>query len=541
MNYFKILVTSLLIVPSVVFSQKLSTDFNVTTSTPYEVVDAGAKEYISLDNGYTISLKMGRGQVTVQKFSVTDMKEVARNSYKDLPDKAFFLDFVKLGNRLFCVFEAFDSKSDCFKVYSREIDTDKGSFLPQQLLLTTSRKVANPPFKGDLTRAEIGFAALAAGKKFNFSTSFDQSKFLITYRLVPADKNDAKNYDELGFFVFDGSMTKIWGKEIKMPYVEKQMNNTGFAVGSDGSVKMLITNNVEKNYEILNITAPGDIKISKIGVSAKKLVRNMSITESKSGKFVCGGYYANGIELTFNLYNGANTVFNANGLIYLEIGKDGSLLKEKYFDFSKEFIMQNLSDNQKKAVEEREKEGKAGILDLFMTHFAIKEDGTAVFVGECQYMKYEFYNGPSQANVYHFSNAVVIKVNENGELAWMVKLPKNQAGIEGAGQMGIAYMPGTSSDYVAYIDNPKNIALSPTGGVPVAHKDGAGGFLTSYKINNATGALEKHTIFDLKDVKGTECFQFKPWRIVKSAENEFLVETYIKGKKDMMIKIGLKK
>lgn len=530
-----------MIIPSVVFSQKLSPDFTVTTSTPFEVVDAGAKEYISLDNGYTFSFKMGRGKAIVQKFSVADMKEVARNTYEDLPDKAFFLDFVKLGSRLYCIFEAFDSKAGGFKVYSREIDTDKGTLLPQQLLLTTSRKVANPPYKGDLTRAEVGFAALTAGKKFSFSTSFDQSKLLITYRLVPADKNDAKNLDEIGFFVFDPSLTKLWGKEMKMPYVEKQMNNTGFAVGSDGAVKMLITNNVEKNYEVLNIVSPGELTVSKIGVPAKKFVRNMSITETKSGKFVCGGYYANGFEYTFNLYNGGSTIFNANGLVYLEIGKDGSLLKEKYFEFSKEFIMQNLSDNQKEKVEEREKEGKAGILDLFMTHFTTKEDGSVVFVGECQYVKYEFYNGPSQANVYHFSNAVVIKVNENGELAWMVKLPKNQAGLEGAGQMGISYMPGKTSDYVAFIDNPKNIALSPTGGVPVAHKDGAGGFLTSYKIDNASGSLEKHTIFDLKDVKGIECFQFKPWRMVKSGENEFLVETYIKGKKDMMIKIALKK
>ncbi len=539
MKKFRQIFILLLAIPAMVFSQKLSADFELSTSTPFAVIDAGSKEYISLDNGYVIQAKMGRGAINIQKFDVNAMKEVSRKSYKDLPKKAFFQDIIKLGDKVYYIFEAFDKPSKAFKVYSREINTADGTLKPHKVLLTTSRKAVAPFFKGELTRAKTGFAALQGGNKFTVSTSFDKSKVLISYRLSPKSRNDSQNYDEIGMFVFDSDMNKVWGKEVTMPYTEKEMNNTGFAVGSDGAVKMLITNNSAKTYEILNITTSGTVETKAIGVSAEKLVRNMDIKEDKSGKFICGGFYANGIELTFNPFAGFQSIFNANGLLYLEIAKDGSLIKEKKFEFSKEFIQQNLNERQKKAVEKRESDGKAGILDLYLTNFEIKDDGSVVFIGERQYIRKEFWNGPQQKQVYHFSNAVAIKVN-NGELSWMVKLPKNQAGIAGAGQMGIAYMPGKTADYVAFIDNPKNIALSPTGGIPTAHKDGLGGWLTTYKINNASGALEKHTLFDLKNIKGKNGFQFKPWRIIKAQEGVFLVEVYIKGKKDMMVKMKLK-
>jgi len=519
---------------------KLSDDFTVSTGTQYPVIDAGSKEYVSLENGYVIMAKMGKGTVNIQKYDVGAMKEVARNTYEDLPKYAFFQDILKLENRIYYIYEAINKKEGNYTVYSREIDPETATFKEQVALFTTDRKVV--PSKvpmGDLTNIS-GFGLKMAGNKFIVHKSFDDTKVLIRYRLYPLQKDDSKNYDEIGFFVFDNHMKKIWGKEVKMPYTEKQINNIGYAVGSNGEALMLIANREKKTYESFIVNTSGELKTNDIGLSADQYFRKLLIKENKAGNYVCGGLYANGIEFKFNPFTGGAFVFNANGLLYFELDKTGGLVKKKDFIFSKEFIQQNLNDREKDAVEKREKDGKAGVLDLLLRDFVVKEDGSSIFYAERQYIRTE-YVGPQQTTVYRFSNAVVIKIDQQGNLVWMKKLPKNQHGVKGAGQMGIAYMEGAFADYVAYIDNPKNIDLSPDDGVPAGHKDGAGGYLTTYKIDHETGKLEKHTIFELTNVNGVSAKQFKPTRVFRVSEGVFMVEAYIGNKKDTMIKIELKK
>jgi len=122
----------------------------------------------------------------------------------------------------------------------------------------------------------------------------------------------------------------------------------------------------------------------------------------------------------------------------------------------------------------------------------------------------------------------------------MKKLPKNQAGTRGVGQMSISFMEGPTADYIAYVDNPKNISLTAEGGVPEAHRDGKGGFLTTYKVDYSTGNIEKHTICDLNNINdGLTAYQFSTTRIFKSTEGVFLMEIYIKDKKDTMVKFEL--
>lgn len=532
---------SLLFIPFVGLAQdpKISPDYTVTAGTPYEVIDAGSKEYISLDNGFVYMAKMRGEIVTLQKYDVANMKEVSRNTYEDLPKYAKFLDFIKVGEKLYYIIEGYDKKTKQFTVYSREIDPSDASFKTQKELFTTSRAAKNSPAKTNMVDAGVQSPFSLGGLKFLVKQSFDQSKIMIHYTLAPLEKDDSKNYDDLGFYVFDSNMDKVWGSEVKMPYTEANMNNVCYSVSSKGDVKMLITNNNSKSYELLSVNEAGKVSSKDLGLSTDQLVREFQMKEDESGNFICGGFYANGIEIKVG-FGGAAMVFNANGLMYFEMSNDGDLIKHKNFDFTEKFIKQNLNDRLKKDVEEREKDGKAGILDLNLTNFVVKEDGSAFFVGERQYIRNEMY-GTSQQSVYHFSNVVLIKVDSEGELAWMKKLPKNQAGVAGAGQMSISYMETKTSDYVAYIDNPKNINLDANGGIPEAHKDGAGGFLTTYKVNHNDGSLEKHTLLDLKNVPGGyTAYQFKASRIINCGNGTFLLEIYIKGKQDTMVKFQLK-
>jgi hypothetical protein len=534
MRKINILLAILMFCQTLAFSQKLSNNFEVSIATPYPVINAGSKEYVSLDNGTVIMVKMGKGIVNIQKFDGNKNTELTRKTYKDLPKTAFFIDAVKLGSRIYYIYSVEEPSTKGFKVYAREIDTDDLAFKTPIELLKTSRAVVKAPFNGNLAEMKVGFAAYGARAKFMVHKSYDESKMMITYRSYPKTKSDIKNKDEIGFFVFDNKMEKIWGDEIKMPYTEKEMNNVGYSVSKSGQVMMLIAQRTKKKYEAFIIDSDGSIAINELDLSTEQLVKNINIREDVSGNFKCVAFYANGLDFKFSM-GGSTVSFNSNGLMYFEIAKDGKLIKSKNFDFSDDFIKQNLSDRQKKGVDKREADGKAGIEDVVLTNFVIKDDGSAVIIGEQQYMRNEFM-GPSQKLVYHFSNVIAIKVNSSGELAWMKKLAKNQAGTKGGGQMSISYMEGKTADYIAFVDNPKNINLDADGGVPEAHRDGKGGFLTTYKIDGATGKLEKHTLCDLNKIGKYKAYQFKAYRVTKAAENIFLMEVYIKGKKDTMIK-----
>jgi hypothetical protein len=58
-------------------------------------------------------------------------------------------------------------------------------------------------------------------------------------------------------------------------------------------------------------------------------------------------------------------------------------------------------------------------------------------------------------------------------------------------------------------------------------------------VDNATGALEKVSIFDTRDVNGVTLHQFAISRIVQVSDNEFALESYKKKKEDVMIKVTL--
>ena len=106
--------------------------------------------------------------------------------------------------------------------------------------------------------------------------------------------------------------------------------------------------------------------------------------------------------------------------------------------------------------------------------------------------------------------------------------------------MSVKYIKGADASYILYLDNPKNIDLQ-LAEVPAKHEEGRGGYLTAYKIDDATGNIEKHTICDVHDIKGTEAFQFKTSRIFQASDKNFLLEIYIKGKEDTMVKLQLAK
>ena len=110
----------------------------------------------------------------------------------------------------------------------------------------------------------------------------------------------------------------------------------------------------------------------------------------------------------------------------------------------------------------------------------------------------------------------------------------------GKGGLSVAYLEGDHAHYVLFLDNVKNADID-INEVPARHMDGKGGYLTAYKIDDGTGKVEKHTLYNSLEVNGVTTYQFQTSRIFKAMDDVLMVEVYIKNKKDMMIKMELAK
>ncbi|MFT7611798.1 MAG: hypothetical protein ACI9J3_000745 [Parvicellaceae bacterium] len=540
MTNFSTLFTLLLLIPATLFAQvKLSDEFSISLGTPYNVVDARSKEYRSVGDNHVVSVKTAGAKVTVQLFNLNENKEISRTDYEDFPKYSKVQEVIQLAGKLFYIFEAYNKPDKTFSVYSREVNTSTGKFNDAQKLFTTKMVVVNTKSViGMYAGGGFGAQGMYVPKKFEVFTSSDQSKLLIRFRNKPLSKSDAINFDILGFYVFDSSMKKIWGHEVKMPHTEKQMNNLAYSVTKDGVACMLAYLNESKSFELITVDESGTLKQNKLDINGELIFQKFYMIEDPDGNMNCAGYYANGYDFKVNWTGSSSISFNTNGIYQFKTDLKGDIVETHDFDFSKEFIDLNASERQRKNNAKREAGGKGGMPDLKMLEFFQQADGSVIFVGEQSWNKEEMWM-MSKTQVFHYAHVVVTKINKDGEMVWQRKIAKDQAGVAGKGSMSIKYMNSENAHYIVFLDNEKNAHINfktP----PEKHKDGLGGILTAVKIDDETGVPERHSVLDPKDLDGKQLHQFNPSRIFHVSGNVFALEAYLKEKKDGMVKMTIK-
>jgi hypothetical protein len=526
---------------------KLSKDFTLDASKPYPVVDAKHKKYLSVGDNKTISVKTDGEIVTIQGFDSETMKETSRKTYEDFPKYSKVQRIIQTNGAIQYIFEAYNKSDKTFSVYSREIDIASGTFKEAKTLFTTSKPVTNAGRDED-GRTPIGESDARMikldGTKFDVFQSFDKSKILIQYRVKPSEKSDAINKDEIGFYVFDSNMSKLWGGEVKMPYTEKEMNNLAYTVSSNGTAYMLIYLNEKKKFELLTIKNQKEVTQNALAIDGKLVFQRFNLLEDKNGHITCAGYYANGLDVKVNWTGSASLSFNTNGIYCFKMTTDGEVSDVWNYEFPLELIQQYNTEKEQEKIKTREEAGKAGIPDLKMLEFIAQADGSYIVIGEQQYIRNEMVM-TSTANVNHFGHIVITKIGADGKVAWSKKLPKNQAFVTGdsylpygEGQLSIRYAENNGEHYILFVDNPKNADLA-LNKVPEGHKSGAGGFLSAFKVSDVDGSVERHTVADLESLDGVKAYQFQVTRINNVADKTFLLEVYKKDKEDAMIKITL--
>ena len=527
----------------------LAQDFDFEVSSPYRVIDAPTKEYYHKD-GQILGVKVTPKMVTIQKWDAGSMKEISRKEYEDLPKGFQFESLQNFQDNYYMFYSVWDKPNKKEQCFVRKINFENGTFEDKGRLLFKIDGKVTEAFAGGFTAGGAFGWKIQVLNKFNIEQSFDGSRVLIQYRKKPKERNDDINHDVIGFNVYNAEMEEISREEIKMPYTEAKMNNLDYAIDSKGRMYVLSLvylsdkqrlrdkeGNINYKIELLRIDE-GSADLTKTPVEVGEYYLNeVKLYNQADDQMLCAGFYTTGRNLD-----------NADGIIMFKVAEDGDLSDMRTYEIPVEVLNMYAKAREQKKNNKKDNKGKAEFAELKMRHVITNDDGSTMLIGEQHYVvRHQTTNSQGQSRTYytyHYNDMLVCKLDAEGEMVWMKKLGKRQTGkgnspITRQGGMSFKYFRNADSHYLLFLDNVKNKDLG-LDQRPKGHSDGQGGFFTSYKLDDESGRVSKVNLFDVRDVKGMEVYQFQINRIVQTSPTEFVVEVYKKKKEDVMIKVRVK-
>lgn len=532
----------------------VSEDYSYEVSEPYEVID-GSKDYFIFKDRM-ISIKMRKKSFYIQQFDTNSLKELKRKEYdvsEILPDNFHPEGTKQLQGKIYFFYSSWSGrKTQHERLYYLTIDVNSAEIVGDPVqVVDVEGKLAGSFF----TLVSVMGIPVSMGTvdKFDILTSQDSTKILIQYRKKPKVKRDTKSHDIIGVSVFNSDMSPIWDKEFKMPYTERRMDLLDFAVDNEGRGYALSKvfkddSNQDKkkkrdetaNYHIeLFRLQQGESEIAKTKIELDGIfINGISLFESGNNQLFCAGYYNKGL-LKGNFISKTHNKSSADGIVIIKLTKEGEVLKTYTKEIPLEVINTYISDRAKEKNKKKEEDDEAELQNMVLRDLIIYDDGGLAMVGE-QYFIKEHHTQKYTYYTYHYYNILITKINADGSLAWMNKIPKKQIGKNGMGGMSYTYLSTTGYHYLLFLDNVKNMEL-PKNEFPSKHSDGKGGYFTSYKINDTNGAVTKGSVFDTRNLTDDfNAHQFSTNRVIKTSDSEFIVEVYKKKKEDVLVKISVK-
>lgn len=505
-----------------------SEDVTLTKSKPYDVVDAASKMYFSDYNGGVLAIKVtgrGKNEFVFQKFEGDNLNEKSKKT-EIVEIRGFNFEYIaEINKKLYLLYSVYDKPNKSEQLFAREIDMNGGGFVGSEtLLVKTDKKLVGSYY--------VGYSAQG---KFSLDISDDENTFIIRYRYPPLSRNDSENYDVIGVSVFGADLDKKWEADLKMPYTEALMDNLDFTIGSNGNAYFLIRKYKEEvrrgnsndpdnqSMAILIADADGDIAETEFKLKDDFLIDDVILKENSKKDIVCAGYYRKS--------NSASV----DGAFMIAIDKSGDLGEGQYYEFTADFIKQyrNLSARAEKKMDKKEQEDGLSFTNLRMRKIRLMDDGGVVLAGEIYYVTTYTDSKGNTHYVYHYNDVILTKINANGELAWMKKLPKRST------TESFRIMGSKDNIYVLFSDNPLNAKLSDDENPHQAR--GSERQVIAYELNGETGDKTYMPLFGYREIDGTPVYQYSLNRVTALSENSFAVEMYIKGKQDMMFKVTFDK
>ena len=501
---------------------------NITLGQPYRVVDALKKLYFHKGNEI-LTIKIDKDKFIIQKLNAQSLSLISLKEYNDFPKEFYLEDVLEYKEKYYVLYALWDTKNKKEQLFYREIDFASGGFLDDgNLLLEIESKLV-----GATRRSNVRVSQMSVDK-FEFFTSADDSKLLIRYKKKPQTKRDAEDSEIIGVSVFDGKMNPIWSRDITLTTPKKKTSILNYLIDSEGNVYIHTeveggdsTGKTSDLLEFLNIVRDGE-EIRSINIDLMvDIARDFQLFESDNGHIIFAGFYANEAP--------TNTIY---GQFVAKINRNDQSIDLKKYEIPEKVVSQFTTPKRKR------KNGKFkpefSLMSIQMIDKAT--DGSLLIIAEQDYQSVETTLGQKASLAYYRDDILITKIDHEGKLQWVNKLPKRQSGWKPLYDIGgsYEYFYTGVDHYLLFMDNVEHIDLEVNEPpVEFQHGERSDFMLCAYVVNDQTGKVERKELFDIKNVKGREIFQFSIRRLVPISPNEFVFEVYKKNKEDILVKVNL--
>jgi len=463
---------------------KLKVSFGIPFELPVKYTHMGF--YGNAEAGYIqVAMRPGK-ELYVQKFNGTgsfesDAIQDLTNYPKDFKNQGII---EMAGNKFFWTFSYIDKAQNKEMLVYQVLDFGNGQILDQEFPLAESEGKTTPtlPLFANAKPEESSF--------YNVAISSDKTKLLVSYKILPLEKTESKNFDVIKSAIFDVNLKKLWEAESTLPYSDQEMENENLAVDNKGNVYLTARvypngkndNKTDYVYEILQMKQDGTV--AKFPILAEgKFIKSVYSVKQQGDNVYVGGLFS-------------NTVGGSNeGVYIMRVSADSAAVYpvgKGFYDFTvrmvKEYESKRLMIDPEKPSDENQ-EGPTIVLRTM----EINSDTSIVFAGE-QCWTQTFTTGKTET--YHFNYIYTTRIGADGNVVWSTKVPKLQKAEKVKDNMSFRYFNIDNEDYFFFMDNQKNQNLKQDQ-IPVLHDDETGGFFSYVRIDK-DGNLVKSQLFDTK-------------------------------------------
>jgi hypothetical protein len=510
------------------FSFKLGSEYSL----PRKSEDLS---FIGNEKDGIVNLSLKKDELNISRF---DSKTLSLTSEKtiELPEltKNFNSEtLINFGTNYFWIHSDWDKEAEREYLYYDKVDVQSGKITSSNKKLIETSKIG-----GSL--AISGFYQYKVTDKYQYNFDAEQKVLLVSYRLVPEEKNDKKNYDKIGLFVFDENMNKLWGSEFSMPYTEAIMDNYDFSVDSKGNAYMLAkVYDSEKRKELDKETgkAAYHYEVLKFSKESKKIINTpISIDDYfiREASLIENSLHEMVIACT---YSKKSKRSGTDGIFLAMMNQSGKITKYKngYYEFPLAELEKFESARSKRKMEKKDDYEAP---NLKVRNVVVESDGSVFIACEEYYIVTRTYTDSrghtTTYYTYYYEDIIGAKINALGNFEWLRKIPKKQRGSSGRGTMGFKLISDASGYYFLYLDNIKNMEIQDDE-VPKYHVDGFGGQVVVSKLDNS-GAVTKELVFDTRD----EDVMLFPALFSKINRNQFIGRANVKkgNYKPLMITVN---
>lgn len=496
--------------------------------TPYKVVDADKKYYFSdPDNNLMLSIKDRNNKIILQRFELATLKEVKRSDKIMLPNLTYIYDIVRIHGRIYLLQADYSDGRRNLKLFAQQIDPYNCTLVGSMISVLDGKNISNIDAQqrgedGDLLL--LGFRAdRMGGNEQRFAYCNVLGKDLISIGkqelLFPHKKRQA---DIIDYHLDQQGVPYILTKVRPSKNSRRDLIGRGEDAVINYQLEILKFNLKDGSYT----TIP--IKLDEHQIESSWLYAGVD------GQVICTGFYSKRESKTIE----------PDGIFVLKIDPEAKLLEHRHYEFSIEILTQYKNAGQQSRIARADRKGQAEMNNLKLKKIVVQEDNSLIIIGEVDFIitTTNTSNGGATytRTTYHYYDMLVTKINPDGSLAWMRKLPKRQVGSRGRGGMSFQHVKLNDQHYFLYMDNPKNEIVNVYE-LPAIYADGRRGILTAYQVDDATGKAKKAQILDtINNRSKNKFYQFDIGRVIPSSSSAVVIEFYKKAKQDVLVNINLR-